>query len=49
MTDMDWADEVTKQLDILCGGIHELCNVEIATALRKAKADGMRDAAQIAV
>ena len=39
MTDMDWADEIAKDWDP---------KEAIATALRKAKADGMREAAEIA-
>ena len=43
----DWADEVVNQLNIVCGGIERLCNVDIAIQLRKAKSDGMREAAEM--
>ena len=40
---MDWADEEKDRLSQRCGCIHD--STAIATALRRAKADGMREAA----
>ncbi len=43
----DWADEAAKSFDGFTAGRVELL-ASIATALRKAKADGMREAARMA-